>query len=614
MKKLFTLLSVIMLSFSFGYALEKGSVSADPGGSVIDPSNSVTITYNGAGTNFATWAPKCHAHLWLVAKTGETFSKTYTTAWINYNNVGGDPAWNLVPENQKMEKVGSGNTGVYKITIENLLNYFSVEQADKAKIGQLGIIVRTEWDTSGGKNRTENMFLSVNYNEVPSITLSLPASVFLDQTISLNATPSNVDNPVISYSVKVPGSDSFVAATSPYQPSEIGTYTFKAEVAESGDPAVLATDTKNVVVKAVPDPIVIKGKVPESWTNPIHLYVYGTSSDGFKTMTKVGDWYTYTFEYETSVNIVFVNGGDWTGGNANQTVNVENVTASACYQVNNEASGKKTVTQVVCDDDNPSVILTVPALGFVGESIVFDAISSNVDNPVISYFVKVPGSESFVAATSPYQPTEIGTYTFKAEVAESGDPAVLASDTKDVVVHAASSVVVRLKGIPTSWDANDVHVYYWSEGTGDGFRKMDKKEGYYESTFNNKINLGFLFVNGSDWSTEANQSANAGSNVTENTCYKVNEDTDGEGKRTVEAIDCSGIVTGTVSNHLDNFTLSVSNKTITANFAGVSNVELYSMTGQLLQKLTANKQFSQTLNTGIYVLRIDGESHKVVVR
>lgn len=449
----------------------------------------------------------------------------------------------------------------------------------------------------------------------PSVVLTVPASVFLDQTISLNATPSNVDNPVITYSVKVPGSESFVVATSPYQPTVTGTYTFKAEVTENGSGPVLATDTKDVVVKAVLDPIVIKGKVPESWTNPIHLYVFGTSSsNGFKTMTKVGDWYTYTFEYETSVNIIFVNGGDWTGGNANQTVNVENVTASACYQVNNEASGKKTVTQVVCDDDNPSVILTVPALGFVGESIVFDAISSNVDNPVISYFVKVPGSESFVAATSPYELTEIGTYTFKAEVAEDGDPTVLASDTKDVVVHAASSVVVRLKGIPTSWDANDVHVHYWSDGTGGGFIKMDKKEGYYESTFNNKINLGFLFVSGNDWSTNNMQSANAGSNVTENTCYKVNEDTDVEGKRTVEAIDCSGIVTGTVSNHLDNFTLSVSNKTITANFAGVSNVELYSMTGQLLQKVTANKQFSQTLNTGIYVLRIDGESHKVVVR
>jgi hypothetical protein len=465
------------------------------------------------------------------------------------------------------------------------------------------------YDNNGGPNYKATFTIVAT----PTITLTAPASVFVDETVTLSATAGNVTNPVITYSVKVPGSESFVAATSPYQPTEIGTYTFKAEVAESGDPAVLATDTKDVVVKAVPDPIVIKGKVPESWTNPIHLFVFGTSSDGFKTMTKVGDWYTYTFEYETSVNIIFVNGSTW-NGDPNQTVNVENVTASACYQVNNEASGKKTVTQVVCDDDNPSVILTVPALGFVGESIVFDAISSNVDNPVISYFVKVPGSESFVAATSPYELTEIGTYTFKAEVAEDGDPAVLASDTKDVVVHAASSVVVRLKGIPTSWDANDVHVYYWSDGTGGGFIKMDKKEGYFEYTFNNKINLGFLFVSGDNFTTFDNQSANAGSNVTENTCYKVNEDTDGEGKRTVEAIDCSGIVTGTVSNHLDNFTLSVSNKTITANFAGVSNVELYSISGQLLQKLTANKQFSQTLNTGIYVLRIDGESHKVVVR
>lgn len=264
--------------------------------------------------------------------------------------------------------------------------------------------------------------------------------------------------------------------------------------------------------------------------------------------------------------------------------------------------------------ETPTVTLTAPASVFIDEEITLSATPLNVTNPVITYSVKVPGSDIFVAATSPYQPTEIGTYTFKAEVAESGDPAVLASDTKDVVVHAASSVVVRLKGIPTSWDADNIYVFYWSDDTGGDFRKMDKKEGYYESTFNNKINLGFLFVNGSDWSTYANQSADAGSNVTENTCYKVNEDTDVEGKRTVEAIDCSGIVTGTAPNHLDNFTLSVSNKTITANFAGISNVELYSMTGQLLQKLTANKQFSQTLNTGIYVLRIDGESHKVVVR
>jgi hypothetical protein len=63
-----------------------------------------------------------------------------------------------------------------------------------------------------------------------------------------------------------------------------------------------------------------------------------------------------------------------------------------------------------------------------------------------------------------------------------------------------------------------------------------------------------------------------------------------------------------------NSTVIIKNNTIEAQFAEIANVELYSSAGQLITKSVATNQFVHSVNRGVYLLRINGEVHKVIVR
>ena len=53
---------------------------------------------------------------------------------------------------------------------------------------------------------------------------------------------------------------------------------------------------------------------------------------------------------------------------------------------------------------------------------------------------------------------------------------------------------------------------------------------------------------------------------------------------------------------------------IDAKFNGVAQVELYTVTGQLIRSASVENQFSQAVKNGAYLLRVNGETHKVLVR
>jgi hypothetical protein len=56
------------------------------------------------------------------------------------------------------------------------------------------------------------------------------------------------------------------------------------------------------------------------------------------------------------------------------------------------------------------------------------------------------------------------------------------------------------------------------------------------------------------------------------------------------------------------------NNTIDVKFDGSANIELYSLAGQLITKSISTNHFVQGVNQGIYLLRINGETHKVIVQ
>ena len=117
-----------------------------------------------------------------------------------------------------------------------------------------------------------------------------------------------------------------------------------------------------------PDPepghIVIKVQIPDNltaWDYTVEPYVYSwaTGAEGkfaAQPMSLVDGWYTHTFDVAVA-NFIIVNGNDWPEGTSRQSVNMENVTADACYIMGNGeeikdddgSSWKKTLTATECE-------------------------------------------------------------------------------------------------------------------------------------------------------------------------------------------------------------------------------------------------------------------------
>lgn len=117
--------------------------------------------------------------------------------------------------------------------------------------------------------------------------------------------------------------------------------------------------------------ITVKVQIPEGlsyWNdeNGVYFYVWTTGEGTFILATDEGNrWYSYSTE-SAPFNFIVVNGSNWPEGTANQTVDMMNVTASACYVLangeqidGNGDSWKKTLTATDCPSEGPSTIVEV---------------------------------------------------------------------------------------------------------------------------------------------------------------------------------------------------------------------------------------------------------------
>ena len=128
------------------------------------------------------------------------------------------------------------------------------------------------------------------------------------------------------------------------------------QLAQSGGAKATATvvDCESGDVPDTPETpaegITVKAKMPAHWTNTITAWVWPTGGEGRAvTPTQKGEWYVVT-ENVTSLNIIFRNGTDW-DGDANQTVDITDITTNTCYQLAQEGDKKATYTVVDCGDD-----------------------------------------------------------------------------------------------------------------------------------------------------------------------------------------------------------------------------------------------------------------------
>jgi len=176
MRKIMTLFfALILVAFNLK-AFEVGILTSNP--SPIIPNQSVVISYDGTGTNFANWTPKCYVHIWLNPKSGLTFSKSYATTW---NNIIGDAAYEALDSKLKLTHDGVEKSGKYSMTINNLYDYFSVEEVDKPIIGELGVIVKTQYvGQSESGNRTDDLKLTVTNPSTEVTSISDNIEIYTD--------------------------------------------------------------------------------------------------------------------------------------------------------------------------------------------------------------------------------------------------------------------------------------------------------------------------------------------------------------------------------------------------------------------------------------------------
>ncbi|MBR1563902.1 MAG: hypothetical protein IJ650_00995 [Paludibacteraceae bacterium] len=87
-------------------------------------------------------------------------------------------------------------------------------------------------------------------------------------------------------------------------------------------------------------------------TKGVYFWVWTNDEDGaWVEGQKDGNWYGFAMETE-KLSFVVNNGNTW-GASGLQTENVNDVTESACYAINNTNSGKKAIEVVACDYVRP---------------------------------------------------------------------------------------------------------------------------------------------------------------------------------------------------------------------------------------------------------------------
>lgn len=274
-----------------------------------------------------------------------------------------------------------------------------------------------------------------------------------------------------------------------------------------------------------------------------------------------------------------------------------------------------------------TVYLTAPTKVFIDESITLSAISDNVTDPVYVYSVKKPESADFVTTTSPYQPTEVGTYTFKVEVAESTSPAtILATDSKEVVVkQIPDPITIKVKK-PTDWE--QISFYNWNNDVAGNFIEPVIEGEWYTHTFTRMDGLNIIFVNGNDWdisepTTEEEAKIKFGKqtvnieDIISSTCYQIIEATYVEGdsdwgKRRVSEVPCSP-PTNFETTEISNI-ISIKDNSVQVSFDGQAQINLYNVNGQLIHSENAISSFAKQLQNGIYILCINDKTHKLIIQ
>ena len=295
-----------------------------------------------------------------------TWEKTYLYAWDGAN-LGAWPGmeWKTKDSEGWLYHVFPSDVREVKIIFTNGAG----EQSSDIILDQDACY---EW--KGMEVLSQNCSLS----EIPFQVIANPEGTVY-RTEQLSVTLSTVGEPsaaTIYYTLD--GTDPKGSSKKTYsEPITIqGTKTLKAYAVAGTEQTEVITHTYTYEAPQA-TPIVVKAKVPTTWTDQITVWVWATGGEGSESVTtKDGDWHVYTHSNSDEFNIIFKNGTGW-NGDANQSEDITGISKNTCLEIV-AGTGKATYTIVDCEgtavenvttNDIPALDTTKPMYNILGQKV-----------------------------------------------------------------------------------------------------------------------------------------------------------------------------------------------------------------------------------------------------
>jgi len=161
----------------------------------------------------------------------------------------------------------------------------------------------------------------------------------------------------------------------------------------------------------------------------------------------------------------------------------------------------------------------------------------------------------------------------------------------------------------------DYQITYWSD-LGSGNTPTNVQIDYNFGGTHTYIDLGPFSTGGNNFQNMGNFTVDLTqfpANVQQTIYVDVHVSGDSEGPHN-EYLGSSNFTYSPIVTGVNVVKTSTVNNEISAIFNGSAKVELYNSAGQLIAKKEADNQYKQTVSPGLYILRINGESHKLIVR
>ncbi len=341
----------------------------------------------------------------------------------------------------------------------------------------------------------------------------------------------------------------------------------------------------------------------------VHSWGTGEEVDALMTKVEGTDIYEATVD-EGAHSYIFLRlsdkaaNFDWSK-EWNRTPNQENVTGNLCTVINNSWGnpGDGSGCEVEWTTYNPVEIKvtleckSVP-LGthFVGQAVDFNVTPQNIENPTYKYYVKTDGDFAETALPYTLGITADETYIFKVEAYEGADLKATSAELTVIPRVLPTTVYIKHPWLGTDWS-------YQSMIAGEsGIFTYEGKWGNNGANINGVDNDG-----GAYWFAPENiiGASDIGEAVVDVIFeYNVVAASLSVAKKSATSLDQSSLTSR----------IFAQGRMLNVTIEGEAQVAIYSMDGKMIEHTMVFGNYTREMNSGMYFVRVNDETHKVVVK